>query len=161
MAEVPLQIRNLIEKSRQVEETRRVVDRLEARMGRINREVEGLAQTREITANSNLIFTWTDATTTFSWGAGYVRDKDNAVYHVPAGSRAGLAANTYYWFGWNPVHQTMSVVTDIAQLSGIPNVIIITNIRSSAAGLNGVGGPGTFGSGATPADLLGQKFVVI
>lgn len=146
-----------VERAREAEEVREKVDRLERRLGRINKELEALAQEREVVATSDLVFTWTDATTTFSWAAGYVRDRFNNIYHVPAGSRAGLSTNTYYWFGWNPVHQTMSVVTNPSQLSDIPNIIVICRVRSSATAANGTGGPGTEPNGV---DLLGNKFVI-
>lgn len=116
-----------------------------------------LAEQRTTAGANDLTFTWTDATTTISWAAGFIRDHGGErVLHVPAGSRAGLTANTFYWAGWNPVHQTMSFEKSIDTLNQVKNIVIVCRIQTGN-GANGTAGGG--GSEAGGDGILNKEYL--
>ncbi len=129
----------------------RILRRLEGRVKEIKREQIQLQEKRDVAGTNNLVFTWTDATATVTWAAGFVRDHDGVrVHQVPADATGRvLTANTSYWAGWNPIHQTMSFEANLDTLALIPNVIVICRIQT------GNGLDGTAGGGGTEDAAVG------
>lgn len=133
--------------------------RLESHIGQLRQRQVELEERRSKAGSNNLTFAWTDATTTLSWDAGYVRDHDGErVHHVPAGSRAGLTVNTFYWAGWNPVHQTMSFEANLDTLEAIPNIVIICRVQTGN-GVDGTAGGG--GSETATVGILNKEYAFV
>ena len=137
----------------------RVLRRLEGRVKEIKREQIQLQEKRDVAGTNNLTFTWTNATTTVSWAAGFARDHDGIrVHHIPAGSRAGLTVNTHYWAGWNPVHQTMSFQANLDTLALIPNTVVLCRIQTGN-GLDGTAGGG--GTEDAAVGILQKEYIFV
>lgn len=128
---------------------------------------------------NNLTFTWTGGTTTLSWTAGWVKDK-NAVTDtgtafsqspsfrftsglprglthnvgIPAGSLV-LSASTYYWLGWDVDNGAMYALTDITKLYSHHGVLVICQIFTGTAGQTGTAGGGGSNGGS---DLSGARY---
>lgn len=116
---------------------------LKKKTGSLAADIEQLGHQRDDSATNNLTISWDGPNLKLTWTAGYVKDRKNRVYQIPAGERTGLTASTYYWLGWNPIHETMSVTTALQQLVDIPNILVIaqvftgTNVQTGAAGGGG------------------------
>ena len=131
----------LEQRLRSLEAEKRHRQHLDVEVAGLQTQLDQLEEKREVVSINNLEFLWTGATSTLSWVAGFVKDKNNKVYPVPAGSRTGLTTSTEYWAGWNPLHQTMSFTTALASLTNIPNMLIVCRIETGA-GVNGNSGGG-------------------
>jgi hypothetical protein len=134
-------IGRLEQKLRQLQEEKRHRRQLDAQVAGLQQQFNELDEKREVVSVNDMEFLWVGATTTLTWVAGFVRDKKDTVYPIPAGSRTGLTASTEYWAGWNPRHQTMSFATSLAALTAIANILIICRIQTGA-GVNGNAGGG-------------------
>lgn len=92
---------------------------------------------------NNIVFTWTGGSLTISWAPGYVKDHQGHYDPIPAGSQTA-AASTYYWVGWNPVHQTMSFNTSLDALTQSKQVLVLCQFFTGTGGQTGsLGGGGT------------------
>ena len=121
---------------------------------------------------NNFIFTWTGATTTLSWVAAFIKDKNwsaqtlarapalstapgqQHIWSVPAGSLT-LSASTYYWLGWDPDAQIMRATPDASSLHGDFDIQMICQIFTGTAGQSGVAGGGGSTGGT---DLSGARY---
>lgn len=131
----------------------------------------------KLTTN-NLVFTWTGATHTISWGNGFLQDK-NAIaqvtsqtlpgrapkvssapgalhnYPILAGSTTAVVASTYYWAAWNPAQQLMVFNQDAGLLYQNSSLIVICQFFTGTSGQTGaVGGGGVNGI----TDLSGLSY---
>lgn len=122
------------------------------------------------TTTNNLVFTWTGGSTTLSWPAGWIKDKNwNAqtvtpvpavssapgsrhIYAVPSGSLS-LSASTSYWLGWNSAHQQMVASNNASQLQGNHNVNIIAQITTGPTSQTAVIGGGGMNGGSDVSGL--------
>jgi hypothetical protein len=121
---------------------------------------------------NNFIFTWTGGAQTLSWPQAFIKDKNWVaqtlaspsikssakgqvhLYTVPAGILSATAS-TYYWLGWDPIHQKMLAVQDVSTLHGNYNVHIICQVFTGTVGQTGVAGGGGSTSGV---DLSGARY---
>lgn len=108
---------------------------------------------------NNITFTWTGATLTISWGAGYVFSNGHYL-PVPAGSTTGVA-NTYYWMAWNPKQQTMSRAASLNTILALPNthnLLILAQIfTGTGAQAGALGGGGTEPGGGVGINMKQYK----
>lgn len=103
-----------------------------------------LQSKRELTSTNALDFQWDGPNLKLTWVAGYIKDRDSKLHHVPAGEITGLTANIYYWLGWNPVHQTMSAASAPETLTTIKNILVACRVYTGTAIQTGdLGGGGT------------------
>lgn len=121
---------------------------------------------------NNLTFTWTGGTTTLSWNAGYIKSKNwsaptlprpaaissapgaQHIFPVAAGTLS-LTPSTYYWLGWDSIHQQMIATQDASSLHANKNMHIICQIFTGTAGQTGAAGGG--GSSGV-SDLSGVRY---
>lgn len=124
------------------------------------------------TTSNNMIFTWTGGSQQLSWVQGFLKDKnwtaqttaDPAVkssakgqqhmFPIPAGA-VPVNPSTFYWLGWDPVHQKMLATTDVSALHGNYNVHVICQVFTGTAGQTGVAGGGGSNGGV---DLSGTRY---
>ena len=130
-----------------------------SRIKRLSRDFLDIADQREAHNSNTLTVSWNGPALKFTWTAGYVTDKQEKIYHVPAGEYTGLAAATHYWFAWNPIHQTMSVQEDLSLLTAIPTLIVLFRVHSGDAGTTATAGGGGQESGGS--DLTGAKYALL
>ena len=117
---------------------------LEQKVELLTKQNAELRDKRELVSTNNLTLVWDGPNLKVTWVAGYVKDKNGKIYQVPAGQKTGLVINTYYWFGWNPVHQTMGVASNPESLTAIKNILIICRLYTgSAIQTANAGGGGT------------------
>lgn len=117
---------------------------LKQRVQALVKQTEDLQSKRELTSTNAMDFQWDGPNLKITWAAGYIKDREGELHHVPAGEKTGLTANIYYWMGWNPVHQTMSVVSAPETLTGIKNILVICRVYTGTNIQTGdVGGGGT------------------
>ncbi len=110
----------------------------------LEKKQETLANQRELVSTNNVTLVWVGPSLKVTWVAGYVKDKAGVIHQIPAGERTSLTANTYYWFGWNPKHQTMSVASNPETLTAIKNILIICRLfTGTAVQTANAGGGGT------------------
>jgi len=123
------------------------------------------------TTNS-MNFVWNGGAQQITWVQGFIKDKNwkaqtvasptikssakgqQHLYTIPAGSLS-LVPSTYYWLGWDPVHQKMLATPDVSILHGNYNVHIICQIFTGTAGQSGAAGGGGSTGGV---DLSGAKY---
>lgn len=128
---------------------------------------------------NNLTFTWTGGSTTLSWTAGWIKDKNAVVdtgtafsqspswrfangipvatthnIGVPAGSLT-LSASTYYWLGWDTAGQLMHATTDITTLYTHHDVQVICQLFTGTGAQTGTAGGGGSQGGS---DLSGARY---
>jgi hypothetical protein len=115
------------------------------------------------TTTNDLIFTWTGSTSTLSWVAGSIQDKNAGAqslqfdkissaagnqhfFSIPAGSQANLSANTSYWIGWDKVHQQMIFNTNLQNLYNNFAILVVCRVTTLTASDTAViGGGGSLG----------------
>lgn len=156
------------------------IDQLEAQVKALQKQSSSVAQQTIVgdtahapATTNNLVFTWTGGSSTLSWPAGFIKDKNWSVqttarpalkstapgqqhtFSVTAGSTPGLTPNAYYWIGWDYVHHVMKITTDASTLHNNQNVHIICQIFTGTAGQTGVAGGGGSQSGV---DLSGARY---
>lgn len=122
---------------------------------------------------NNIVFTWTGGTTTLSWTAGWIKDKNwNAqslgtpaissapgvqhIWSIPAGSLT-LTASTFYWLGWDPDKNTMRAEKDVSNLHGDRDIQIICQLFTGTGAQTGTAGGGG-SSNANGSDLSGTRY---
>jgi hypothetical protein len=121
---------------------------------------------------NNLNFTWTGGTGVVSWPQAFIKDKNwkaqttprpvvisaapgqQHIYPVTAGNLT-LKPSTYYWLGWDHVHQQMVAVTDASSIHGDYSVHVICQIYTGTTGQTGSAGGGGSTSGV---DLSGLRY---
>lgn len=109
-------------------------------------------------SNTNLTFTWTGGTTTLSWAAGFIKDKNGKVYAVPAGSRS-LTASTIYWVAWNPFHKVMAFSsTGSDSLAKNKNNFLVCSLKTGTGIQTGTAGGGGSESGGSAT--TGNRYVL-
>ena len=116
--------------------------RLDRKINALSDELQKLSQQRDDSATNNLTISWDGPNLKLTWTAGYIKDRKNRIYQIPAGERTGLLASTYYWLGWNPVHETMSVTTALQQIVDIPNILVIAQVFTGTGAQAGAAGGG-------------------
>ncbi len=156
-----------------------ILDNLQNQVGSLQSKLNNIGQTTNITdpthapqTTNNIIFTWTGSTTTLSWLAGYIKDKNwqaqtlarpaflstapglPHIYAVVAG-HITLLPSTYYWLGWDPDHQIMRATVDASSLHGDKDLHIICQLYTGTSGQTGVAGGGGSTGGV---DLSGLRY---
>jgi hypothetical protein len=155
------------------------IDQLEAQLKALQKQSSSVGQ-QTIVADSghapatsnNLNFTWTGGTTTLSWTPGYIKDKNWSVqttvrpaakssapgqkhmFPVTSGNLV-LAPSTYYWIGWDYVHNVMRATTDASSLHNNYNVHIVCQLFTGTGGQTGTAGGGGSQGGV---DLSGARY---
>lgn len=143
-----------------------LLDQLTRRLGKLESHIAQVRDTRQIISTNNLVFTWTGATLTLSWPAGFVQDSSLHNWAVQAGSLV-VAASTVYWLAWNPRQQHMAFAINLNTLMtgivvGTPNApagnnLIVCSVKTGTAGQTGTaGGGGTEAGGVGPS---GKQYV--
>lgn len=138
----PIDIALLNSLSQQVETLQRQVQKLQSESKLQNEDIANLQDTADILYQNTITFSWTGATGTISWNAGYVSDKQGNVIPIPAGSRAGLSASTAYWVAWNPVHQVMAFSTTLSTLIANKNNYTLAGYTTGTGAQTGTAGGG-------------------
>ena len=128
---------------------------LELRLQNLQNHSTVESKTNGVQNQNNLTFVWTGGTLTISWAAGYVKDHQGHYDPIPAGSQHALA-NTFYWVGWNPVHQTMSFNTNLDQLTKVDNILVLCQFFTGSGAQSGSAGGG--GSVPNGQGLNGERF---
>lgn len=155
------------------------IDQLQAQLNKLQKQVSSTSQQAVVgdsvhapQTTNNITFTWTGGTTTLSWNAGYIKDKNWSVqttvrpaakstapgqqhtYAVTAGSLI-LSASTYYWLGWDFVHHVMRATTDASTLHNQFNIHIICQLFTGTGAQTGAAGGGGSQGGV---DLSGARY---
>ena len=114
---------------------------------RTRRLRESLTIAEEIRAESqidNSDFQWDGPNTKITWVAFKIKNKAGDVIQVPAGERTALAASTYYWLAWNPVHKVMAAATAVDTLTNNPlNLIVCRVFTGTGVQAGDIGGGGS------------------
>lgn len=159
LSDVQKEISKLNRQLAKIQQLESRVDAQDSRIAKVNRDFQDLQHQTEFDNANTLTISWDGPNTKFTWTAGYTRDKNGTIYQIPSGQYTGLTAATHYWFGWNPVHQTMSVQTDLTKLTAIDNIIVLFRIHSGGAGVTATAGGGGQESGGS--DLNGGKYALL
>lgn len=154
----------------------RALQRIDKLEKQLNNTRAGLAQvSKKVTVldavhapsptTNDLVLTWTGGTSTVSWPAGSVQDKNaQAIIQAPgqvhttpiiAGARNGLAPSTYYWVGWSKTQNQMVFTTDAHPILNQQDIHMICRIFTGTGAQTGVAGGG--GSQST-RDLSGLAY---
>jgi hypothetical protein len=166
---------NLNEINRQID----TLDIIKAQVGDIQSKVDFNAQQINVadpihapSTTNNATFVWTGGTEILSWNSAYIKDKNwsaqtlanpaikssakgqQHVYAIPAGTLS-LAPSTYYWLGWDFVHQQMVATQDASSLHGNYNMHILCQIYTGTSGQGGTAGGGGSTGGT---DLSGSRY---
>jgi len=155
------------------------IDALQKQIADLQQQMAHVGQTSNIAdpihaplTTNNLSFTWTGGSQSLSWLQGFVKDKNwqaqtiasptvissaKGQFHFFAISSGSLsvAPSTYYWMGWDPVHQIMLATPDAATLHGNRGVHIICQLYTGTVGQTGVAGGGGSTGGV---DLSGSRY---
>lgn len=106
---------------------------------------------------NNVVFTWDGPTTTLSWTAGSIKNKNNQNIPVKAGHLNNLDINTYYWLAWNDAHNIMVASKSVDGLLQNQNNFVLSQVYTGTAVQTGTaGGGGSSNTGA--ADLSGGRY---
>jgi hypothetical protein len=144
---------------------------LENAVGNLGFQAVALDYLHAPPTTNNIVFTWTGGTLTLSWTKGFLQDKNASVqtlvptklstspsvvhtHGVAAGSKV-VSASTWYWTGWDPVHQQMVINSNAAVLHQNFNVLIICQLFTGTAGQTGTAGGGGSRGGV---DLSGMSY---
>lgn len=163
-----------------IEALNRRVSELESSMQSVSFQTSQLDYIHARPTFNNLVFTWTGASGTLSWAAGWIKDKNAATdtgdsfsrspsygfsigkpfgathnVPVPAGSIPGLAASTYYWVGWDVTNAAMTALTDITKLYSHHDMQVVCQVFTGTAGQTGTAGGGGAQGGT---DLSGARY---
>lgn len=129
--------------------SQRELARLKRRLARLERNVKEVAATADPAYFNNITFTWTGATTTISWTAGFIRDKEGRTFPVASGSKTGFSLDTTYWMAWNKIHKTMIISSSLSSINLNPNNLVIGSMMTGDAAQSGnLGGGGAEGGGS-------------
>jgi hypothetical protein len=144
---------------------------LEQAVGNAGFQIAALDYLHAPPTTNNLVFTWAGGTLTLSWPAGFIQDKNASAqtlvptklssapsiahtHAVVAGSKV-LSASTWYWVGWDSVHQQLVFNSNAGILHQNFNVLIICQLFTGTAGQAGVAGGGGSRGGV---DLSGISY---
>jgi hypothetical protein len=166
---------NLNEINRQID----TLDIVKAQVGALQQQVDFTSQQTAIadpihapSTTHNTIFTWVGSTGILSWNASFIKDKNwkaqtlaspalkssakgqQHIYTIPTGTLT-LAPSTYYWLGWDPIHQAMLATQDASMLHGNYNVHVLCQIYTGTSGQAGTAGGGGSTGGT---DLSGLRY---
>ena len=159
LTDVQLEISKLNRQLQRIDNLRSDLENTNSRLRRLSQNFQDIQQQTEFSNSNNITVSWNGPSLKFTWATGYVKDKSQKVYPIPAGERTGLAVATYYWFAWNPVHQTMAVEQDLSLITAISNNIVLFRVHSGDAGTTATAGGGGNESGGS--DLNGGKYAVL
>lgn len=130
---------------------------LQQRVENLSSQVKQFDVVHAPQTTNDILFTWTGGTTTLSWPAGSVKNKNNQNVPVSAGTLTGLTASKYYWLAWNPIHKQMIAQLGVDGLLQNSNNIVICQVFTGGGGDTGVaGGGGSSNSGGS--DLSGGRY---
>ena len=139
-----------------LDEHERRFKQLELHLNTLRDQVDTESTTNGVQNQNNITFVWAGGSLSVSWAAGYVKDHQGHYLPIPAGTSGGLLANTYYWAGWNPIHQAMSFNTNLDTLTKVLNVLIICQFfTGTGAQAGSLGGGGSVPGGQ---GLNGERF---
>lgn len=139
-----------------VDELKKQIGLLNDQLSAVKHQVKQLDFVHAPVTTNNVKFTWTGSTSTISWTAGSIADKQGVNVPVSSGSIAGLTANQYYWMAWNKVHQVMTAQLSADTLLVNPGNLVICKIFTGTAGQTGTAGGG--GSSSNKSDLSGFQY---
>ena len=139
-----------------IDELNKQIGILRSQLDATKQQVKSLDVVHAPLTTNNITFTWTGATSTLSWTAGSIANKNSINTPVIAGSIAGLAASTYYWLAWNAEHQQMVANQSADVLFQNKNNLVIAKIFTGTAGQTGTAGGG--GSASSHSDLSGFQY---
>jgi len=155
------------------------LDIISAQINDTQRKLQEIGQSVSISdpihavqTTNNLNFVWSGVAQQITWVQGFVKDKNWAaqtvaspaikssakgqkhLFTIPAGTLS-LVPSTYYWLGWDPVHQKMLSTSDVSVLHGNYNVHVLCQIYTGTVGQSGTAGGGGSTGGV---DLSGARY---
>lgn len=157
-----------------VESLHRRLSKVESNLEHVQFKAGQLDYLHEPPTLNNLVFTWHGGTSTITWPAGFIRDRNAGhgarvlagsflssargnvhTQLIPAGTLTGVSASTYYWLGWDPQGQVMIISKNVNDVFFHDNSFTICQLFTGTGAQTGVAGGGGSQSGI---DLSGARY---
>lgn len=156
-----------------------IIDTLQSQVADLQKKMSHVGQSTNIAdpthaplTTNNLSFTWTGGSQALTWLQGFIKDKNwqaqtiasptvissakgQPHFFAVSGGALSLTPSTYYWLGWDPIHQIMLATQDASALHGNRGVHVICQLYTGTGGQTGVAGGGGSTGGT---DLSGARY---